>query len=333
MNIHEIKQKLKSNEYDFLRNNKKLNNNICLLTLGGSYAYGTNNLDSDIDIRGIYLPSKEDILSMNYDNKPFENHDTDTVIYPLKQIFKLLCNSNPNTIEILGTLDEQLFVCNEYGKLIRDNVDLFLSKRAADSFSGYATSQFHRLYNALYHSDNDKKEQHIMESIQKRMLTFNDRYSQTKKDNINIYIDDSKKENLNKEIFVDLNFNHYPLRDFRGLLSEMRETINDYNKIDHRNNKKDRKHLFKHAMHLIRLFLMGIDILSGNGIKTYREKDKQLLLDIRNEKYSFDEIFELYNKYQKEFKYVEKNTLLPDKPDYKKINDLIIYINSKILTQ
>lgn len=43
MTIEQIKDKLKSKEYDFLRTDKNLGNNIIILTLGGSHAYGTNN--------------------------------------------------------------------------------------------------------------------------------------------------------------------------------------------------------------------------------------------------------------------------------------------------
>ena len=38
-------------EYDFLRTNPRLGNRIILMGLGGSYAYGTNNENSDIDFR------------------------------------------------------------------------------------------------------------------------------------------------------------------------------------------------------------------------------------------------------------------------------------------
>ena len=62
MNIDEIKTKVQSEEYDFLRK-KPLGDNIVILGLGGSYAYGTNNENSDLDVRGVATHSPEDILT------------------------------------------------------------------------------------------------------------------------------------------------------------------------------------------------------------------------------------------------------------------------------
>lgn len=42
----DIKSILESKEYDFLRNNPLLKDRILFLTVGGSYAYGTNILGS-----------------------------------------------------------------------------------------------------------------------------------------------------------------------------------------------------------------------------------------------------------------------------------------------
>ena len=47
MTIKEIEEKIDTKEYDFLRTNEKLGNNIILLGLGGSHAYGTNIKTSD----------------------------------------------------------------------------------------------------------------------------------------------------------------------------------------------------------------------------------------------------------------------------------------------
>ena len=58
--------------------------------------------------------------------------------------------------------------------------------------------------------------------------------------------------------------------------------VRDYDKIGKRNKKKDDNHLNKHAMHLVRLFMMAIDILERGEIKTHRKDDLPLLLSIRN---------------------------------------------------
>ena len=86
MTNEQIKEKLKSNEYEFLRKDKNLGNNIIILTLGGSHAYGTNNENSDLDIRGCALNSKMQILT-NEKFEQFTNEATDTTIYSFKAMF------------------------------------------------------------------------------------------------------------------------------------------------------------------------------------------------------------------------------------------------------
>ena len=49
MSVKDIETMLKSQEYDFLRENENLGSNIILLGFGGSHAYGTNNENSDVD--------------------------------------------------------------------------------------------------------------------------------------------------------------------------------------------------------------------------------------------------------------------------------------------
>jgi uncharacterized protein len=333
MKTTKIQENLKTTEYDFLRTHKSLGNNIILLTTGGSHAYGTDTPNSDLDIRGITLNSAEEILTMEYNDKPVEDRATDTVVYFLKQIVSLLLNCNPNTIEILGTKPEQLFICTEEGKLLRDNVQLFLSKKAAASFGGYAIAQLRRLQNALARDSypQKEKEQHILSSIQKQLLTLSDRYRELTGDELKLYLDSSEKEGFDEEIFMDISLKHYPLRDFKNVYSEMNNVLKDYDKLNHRNSKKDELHLNKHAMHLIRLLIMGTEILEGKGVHTYREKEIPLLMNIRNSKYSYDEIFQLVDTFDSEFKYASQNTVLPDNPDYNKVQELIMEINRKVI--
>ena len=144
MNISEIRDILDTKDYDFIKNEDCLNNKIILLGLGGSYAYGTNNENSDIDIRGIALNSKKELLTFPTFEQ-YVDETTDTVIYSFRKIISLLLKCNPNTIEMLGLKPEHYLYVSPVGQELLDNKKLFLSKKAVHSFGGYANQQLYRL--------------------------------------------------------------------------------------------------------------------------------------------------------------------------------------------
>ncbi|MHB8126586.1 MAG: nucleotidyltransferase domain-containing protein [Desulfitobacteriaceae bacterium] len=318
-------------KYDFLKADDHLGDNIILLTLSGSISYGTNIESSDTDIRGIALERPNELLGLDHFEQ-FENQETDTTIFSFRKLVNLLLNCNPNCIEILATNPEHIVIITEEGKKLRDNLGLFLSQRAANSFSGYATAQLRRLENALARDSypQPEKEKHILKSINAQMYHLKEKYRKFTDSEIELYIADSEKEDYETEIFLDINLKGYPLRDFKNIYSEMSNLVTEYGKLNKRNKKKDDLHLYKHAMHLIRLLLMGTEILKGEPVRTFR-KERKFLLDIRNEKYSFEQIFDMVNIYEKEFLYAKENSPLPVTPDKDKINELVIEINKKAI--
>ena len=139
---------LNSSKYDFIRKNPRLGRRIILLGLGGSYAYGTENENSDIDFRGIAMNLPSDLLGLT-DFEQYTDDATDTVVYSFNKMVRLLLECNPNTIELLGLDEPQYLIKTPLGQELLNHRSLFLSKRAIRSFGGYADAQLRRLQNAI----------------------------------------------------------------------------------------------------------------------------------------------------------------------------------------
>lgn len=341
MTTQEIRDKvLFSKEYEFLKTNEHLGNNIILIGLGGSYAYGTNKEDgsSDLDVRGCTLNTKEEILTnKNFDQ--FVNDETDTVIYSFNKLVSLLSNTNPNTIELIGLKPEHYLYVSPIGKELLDNAHLFLSKRAIHSFGGYANQQLRRMELLCNRNvSQSQREQFILNTINNAMYDIKQAYQDFTDEEIKLYIDKAVQEGYDTEIFMDVNLKHYPLRDYCSVWNEMKAIVSSYNKIGKRNEKAiTHNKLGKHMMHLIRLYMMCLDILEKKQIVTYREAEHDLLMDIRNGKYldsndqPIPEFYEMVDDYEKKLDYAKLNTSLPDNPDYKKINEFVMDVNERVV--
>ena len=178
----DFKQLLASPKYEFLKTNPLLGENIGLLALGGSHAYGTNIATSDLDIRGMAVNPTKQIFGLEKDFEQVVETTTDTTIYSLNKMTKLLMSCNPNTIEILGCKPEHYIYIGKYGQILLDNKVHFLSKKAIDSFGGYANQQYNRLQHALLgNGKNDElKLKMLNHSLECALASFNAKHKSTK---------------------------------------------------------------------------------------------------------------------------------------------------------
>lgn len=335
----DFKALLQSEEYDFIRKNERLGDRIMILGIGGSYSYGTNNENSDIDFRGVTLQSPSDLIGLT-EFEQYEDDKTDTVIYGFNKLVRLLLECNPNTCEMLGLDEDQYLIKSVLGQELIDNTNLFLSKRAIRSFGGYADAQLRRLQNAVARDSlpQSDREKHIYTSVKNALEDFNRRHGISENENVRIYIDKAQNPELDTELFVDANYTHYPLRDYEDMWGTMRNVIRDYDKIGKRNKKKDANHLNKHAMHLIRLFMMAIDILEQGRIITHRTADLPLLLSIRHGEYmkedgTFSQAFyEVLEEYERRLEEASKKTKLPDNPDLAAVERFVERVNLYSIT-
>lgn len=326
-------------EYSFLHTSPRLSNHIILLGLGGSHAYGTANANSDIDLRGITLNLPSDLLGLT-EFEQYEDAYTDTVIYSFNKMVRLLLECNPNTCEILGLEEEQYLIKTPLGQELIDHRSLFITKRAVRSFGGYADAQLRRLQNAIARDSKPQTEReiHILNSVKNALEDFNRKYGGFDKGSIRLYIDKAENPELDTEIFVDAQYSHLPLRDYENMWSVMHNVVKDYDKLGKRNRKKDDNHLNKHAMHLVRLFMMAIDILEKGEIRTYRRDDLDLLLKIRNggfqkEDKTFNkEFYDILTDYEERLEKAARESTLPDNPDMERVEEFVEYVNRRAVT-
>ena len=337
--MHNINEIIKKKEYEFIYKDEHLRNRLIFLTFGGSHAYGTSIPTSDIDIRGCAFDRKSDLIGLSEFEQVIETN-TDTTIYSFRKLINLFLNANPNSIEMLGCKPEHYVFFSPVAQEMIDNRKMFLSRRAVNSFGGYANQQLRRLQNAVARDalSQSEKEMHILSSVKNAMLSFNKKYEAFDEGAIKVYIDKSNKVDLESEIFMDIMLKKYPLRDYKSLWNDMHDVVKLYGKLNYRNRKKDELHLNKHAMHLIRLYLMAIDIFEKEEIITYRENDLQLLMSIRDGKYMNKngayqkEFFELVDEYEKKLEYAVNNSSIPEHPDLKRIEEFVMSVNKKVIT-
>lgn len=349
MQVDKIKELLKTKEYRFLKDNKYLGDNIMLITLGGSIAYGTNLPTSDVDIRGIALNPSYQIFGLLPDFEQVVDTNTDTTIYSLNKMVKLLIGCNPNTLEILGCIPKHYLYVNDFGQLILDNASNFLSIKAIDTFGGYARQQYNRLEHGLLGNgaNDDKKIAMMKHSMESVIKAFNIKHKTnqldltldiiTEKGNPDLwsrYRHTDKCIEIGEDLVMSGTFNAYPISEFKTILSELHKVNSEYGNINKRNTKKTDDGLCKHMTHLIRLYKMGEHLNKYGVIKTHWDgKDLEDMMDIRLQKYMYPdgkrvrpEFYELLKSVQDSYNYSLENTVLNEKPNIEAINEMLLKI-------
>ena len=328
---------IRGSEYDFLRKNKHLGKNISMLCVSGSYGYGTNVETSDIDLRGLALPEKQDIL-LNKDFGQVSNSVTDTVIYSFNKIIHLLRGCNPNVIELLGLKIENYIKLDVIAKRVLQNRGIFLSKIAVSTFGGYANQQLRRIINksSKQVTQNDT-ENFILQTIRHTENEYRNKYGDAAVDALRLYIDKAMTDGLDSEIYLDFAVKHIPLRAFNSFISDMNNVIRMYNKTGGRNeNAMKHDKLGKHMMHLVRLYYTCFDILEKGEIIACRP-EREELLRIRNGAYlnannePIPEFMEFVNRLEKRLQYDKENTCLPDRPNDSQIEDFKYWVYDSIV--
>ena len=139
--------------------------NVQYETVMGSMAYGVNEDDSDEDVYGFCVPTREIIFPhtagviQGFDSQvqkfdQFQQHHIkfsdkkiyDLTIYNIIKYFRLCADCNPNIIDSLFTPQRCIKHITQLGQMVRENRKMFLSKLSWHKFKGYSYSQVKKIH-------------------------------------------------------------------------------------------------------------------------------------------------------------------------------------------
>jgi len=116
----------------------------------GSHLYGTDSENSDLDYKGIFLPTERQVLLnqipkvYNYSTKDKSGKNTkddvDTEIFSLHYFIQLACEGQTVAMDMLHAPEEMIEHSSLIWKAIQRNRDKFYTKNLA-AFIGYARRQ------------------------------------------------------------------------------------------------------------------------------------------------------------------------------------------------
>jgi len=257
------------------------------------------------------LASAVDHGDLNFSVGTVSKPGDDEELQELRKFLKLASESNPNIVEFLW-VDRLITHKTKVWDLIQENRDMFLSKRARYTFSGYAVAQLRRiqvhrqyLLKPLTHPPTRAEfglPEHttIPKEFQKAVLSIP-----------NGYIQDGLKDMVRKErSFHEAMDNWISFKKWETERNPARREI-----------EKKFGYDCKHASHLVRLYKMAKEILTERKVHVYRP-DREELMAIRNGEWKFEQLLEFSEKFDAELNDIYEKSDLRRQPDHKGIANL-----------
>lgn len=276
-----------------------------LLVLTGSHLYGYATPESDEDLLGFVIPPlKTEISIVNrfeqkIPTKQEMEQGKDCKIYSLKKFLNQLMRNDTQCLELLFAPKSHIKICSEFGQVVINNRNLFVSKHLYKRFAGYAYSEFRKVRGvAAVPEKRTPNEEEVIDQLR------------------NLFRPDKKR----MDEILDLLYADRPKKEisvYRKLGEARKQSIDKYG------------YSVKNAAHCIRLLMEGTEILTTGEIKFPLSNEKiNTLRKIRTGEMNFEDVEELYSFWDKTLNEAADNSNLPQKVDQNRVNDLFFDLTS-----
>lgn len=342
-------------------------NLIILECISGSKAYGLDTENSDTDIKGVFLASKESYYGLHY-TPQISNSTNDITFYELGRFMELLATNNPNILELLSTPKHSIIYKHPFLEDIKP--EMVLSKLCKSTFGKFALSQIKKAKGLK------KKIINPVDKELKTILSFCYVNHENGSIPLNKFLENNSwiQENcglINIPNMKDLYGLYYnPNALYNGIIKHAgsydvslssiakgakQEGILYFNKdgyaayckdykeywewVDNRNNERyattaehGKGYDAKNMMHVFRLLEMACEIGRDGKINVQRH-DRDFLLNIKSGKFEYEELLKMADLKKLEMETAFENSPLPAKPDITLIEKLTFLIRDKFYSE
>ncbi|HJL18226.1 MAG TPA: nucleotidyltransferase domain-containing protein [Sandaracinaceae bacterium LLY-WYZ-13_1] len=296
-------------------------------TLHGSRAYGLAREGSDTDLKGVVVGPRAWYFGFEAAPEQIEL-GPDHVRYEVRKLLRLAAASNPSILEILFADEADHRVVTPAGEKLLAARPKMLSQRVADTFGGYALSQLARIRrhrrwlleppeHEPTRADFGLPERAVIprdqlgaaEALQARGALSDDELSPR----FLAILDRERRYRAARKEWTQ--YRHW--QTHRSPARAALEAAHGYDT--------------KHAMHLVRLSRMAVEILATGRVRVRRDHDRDELLAVRDGAWTYDELMAEVDALKAAIRDAKAKSTLPEVPDEEALNAASVAIVGEVL--